>query len=235
MPYSSKTALVVGATGGVGKTIAQFLAERGDQVVVTSRDAAKACAAAAALGPGHRGIALDLTKPETIKAALEGIGRVDHLVLCAVERDRNTIAAYDVAAAQRTVGLKLVGYSTVAAALAGRLNRDASIVLFSGVAFLRPYPGSTSTSTVNGGVVGLTRTLAIELAPVRVNAVLPGAIGDTEAFRGAPQAFVDAIVARTPEGRLLSTADIARAALFLLDAPGVNGVDLIVDGGYHLA
>lgn len=235
MSHSNKTALVVGATGGIGNTVARLLAERGQKVILTSRDAGRAEAAAGALGgEGHRGIALDLTKPETIRDALADIGAVDHLVMSAVERDRNSIRDYDIVAAQRAVGLKLIGYSTVAATLADRLSPSSSIVLFGGLGFVRPYPGSTSISTVNGGVIGLTRTLAVELAPIRVNALLPGAIGDTEMFQTAPKPFVDAIIERTPEGRLLATEDLARATLFLLDTPGVNGIDLIVDGGYHL-
>lgn len=234
MPSLNKTALIVGGTGGAGNTIARMLAARGERVVLTSRDADRARAAAAQLGQQHVGLALDLTRPDGVADALSEIEQVDHLVLSAVERDQNTIRRYDVAAAQRAVGLKLVGYAAVAAALSERFARGASIVLLGGMAAERPYPGSTSISTINGGVRGLLRTLAVELAPVRVNAIHPGAIGDTEAFASAPKAMIDRILERTPEGRLVETADIARSALFLLDASGVNGVDFLVDGGYHL-
>ncbi|ADG11495.1 KR domain-containing protein [Caulobacter segnis] len=234
MTFHDKTALVVGGTGGAGNAIARTLAARGERVILTSRDAGRATDAAARLGQGHLGLPLDLTRPDAIVDALSGLGQVDHLVLSAVERDQNTIHRYDIAAAQRAVGLKLVGYATVAAALADRFALAASIVLVGGIAVERPYPGSTSISTINGGVRGLTRTLAVELSPVRVNAVHPGAIADTEAFSKAPKAMLDRILERTPEGRLVETDDIARAVLFLLDAPGVNGVDFLVDGGYHL-
>ncbi|MDG2531570.1 SDR family NAD(P)-dependent oxidoreductase [Caulobacter endophyticus] len=234
MPSPYKTALVVGGTGGAGYTIARMLAARGQRVILTSREAGRATAAAEELGVGHLGLSLDLTHPEAIANALSEIGQIDHLVLSAVERDQNAIRNYDVAAAQRAVGLKLVGYAAVAAALVDRYTPTSAIVLLGGMASERPYPGSTSISTINGGVRGLLRTLAVELAPVRVNAIHPGAIGDTEAFAKAPKPTIDRILERTPEGRLVETTDIARSVLFLLDTPGVNGIDFLVDGGYHL-
>jgi NAD(P)-dependent dehydrogenase (short-subunit alcohol dehydrogenase family) len=98
----------------------------------------------------------------------------------------------------------------------------------------RPYAGSTTVTTVNGGVTGLVRTLAVELAPVRVNAIHPGVVGDTPAWSGKPEAVLEAIRARTPIGRLVTTEDIVDAAVFLLENRGVNGVNLEVDGGWVL-
>ena len=84
------------------------------------------------------------------------------------------IITYDRERAERLVTLKLVGYPEVVHVLRTRLVADASVVLFGGLAKERPYPGSTTVSTVNGGISGLVRTLAYELAPIRVNAVHPG-------------------------------------------------------------
>ena len=86
----------------------------------------------------------------------------------------NNILTYDKARAERLVLLKLVGYPEVVHVLRDRLSTDSSIVLFGGLAKERPYPGSTTVTTVNGGVTGLVRTLAFELAPIRVNAIHPG-------------------------------------------------------------
>ena len=85
------------------------------------------------------------------------------LVLAAIDRDQNTVADYDLVRAIRLVTLKLVGYTEVVHSLRDRLTDDASLVLFGGMAKERPYPGSTTVTTVNGGVVGLTRTLVEEL------------------------------------------------------------------------
>ena len=96
----------------------------------------------------------------------------------------------------------------------------------------RPYPGSTTVSTVNGGVVGLTRTLVEELEPIRVNAIHPGVVGDSPYWAEKPAA-VAKYTSETPTGRLASMSDIVGADAFLLENPSVNGVDLIVDGGWH--
>jgi NAD(P)-dependent dehydrogenase (short-subunit alcohol dehydrogenase family) len=110
------------------------------------------------------------------------------------------------------------------------LRADASIVLLGGVAKDRPYPGSTTVSTVNGGVIGLVHTLAVELAPIRVNALHPDIVGDSPAWSSRPEAL-DALRARTPIGRVVELADTADAVLFLLENRAVNGVNLMLDGG----
>jgi NAD(P)-dependent dehydrogenase (short-subunit alcohol dehydrogenase family) len=96
----------------------------------------------------------------------------------------------------------------------------------------RPYPGSTTVTTVNGGVVGLTRTLVEELKPIRVNSIHPGIVGDSPFWAEKPAA-IENYTAQTPTGRLACMADIVGAVSFLLENPAVNGVDLIVDGGWH--
>jgi NAD(P)-dependent dehydrogenase (short-subunit alcohol dehydrogenase family) len=227
-------ALVVGGTSGIGHQIARTLAARGEEVVLTGRDAARAHAIASEIGAVHRGLALDLTRPQEISGQLSEVGAIDHLVLAAVERDRNSVRQYDVAAAVRAATLKIVGYTAVVSALVPRLTSAASIVVLGGLARDWPYPGSTTVSMVNGGVTSMVRTLAIELAPVRVNAIHPGAVGDSPIMKVLPRALIDQVIARTPTGHLVTMADIAAAALMLLDNPGINGVNLDVDAGFLL-
>ena len=219
-------ALVVGGTSGIGRAVAEVLARRGERVWITG--------IAAEIGSGVTGLAVDIAKPDTIAAALEAVGPIDHLVISAIERDANTIQDYDIRRALNLVTLKLVGYAEVVHTLVARFTPTASIVLLGGLAKERPYPGSTTVSTVNGGVNGMVHTLAVELGPVRVNAVHPGIVGDTDAWSGKPEAVLDGLRSRTPTGRLASTADVAGAILFLLDNQGVNGVNLPIDGGWLL-
>jgi len=87
---------------------------------------------------------------------------------------------------------------------------------------------------VNGGISGLVRTLAVELAPIRVNALHPGIVGDSPAWKDKPPAVLENVLARTPTGRLATMDDIAGAAEFLLENRAVNGVNLEVDGGWLL-
>ena len=223
--------VVIGGTSGIGRAVAQRAAGRGDEVVVTGRDPARTEAIAKEVGGSARGIALDISEPAGIADALADVGPVDHLVVAAIERDQNTATDYDVARAVRLVTLKLVGYTEVIHALLPRIAPTGSIVLFGGLAKDRPYPGSTTVSTVNGGVTGMVRTLAVELAPIRVNAIHPGIIGDTPFWEGKPLGHV---VSRTPLGRLATTDEVVGAVEFLLTNGGVNGVNLAVDGGWML-
>jgi NAD(P)-dependent dehydrogenase (short-subunit alcohol dehydrogenase family) len=224
--------VVVGGTRAIGLEIVRHYADQGRTVVLTGRDPAHVADAVANVGGATSGRAFDLSEPYGIAAALADVGPVDHLVLAAIDRDDNSVAEYDLARAIRLVTLKLVGYTEVVHALLGRLTPDASVLLYGGMAKERPYPGSTTVTTINGGVVGLTRTLVEELRPRRVNSIHPGIVGDSPYWVDKPAAL-ERTIAATPIGRLATMADIVGATVFLLENPAVNGVDLIVDGGWH--
>jgi len=220
--------VIIGGSHGLGREIAQRLADHGSRVVVTSRDQARAEAAAADIGGGALGLAVDLSQPETIADALSPITDVDDLVITAIEQGVNTLADFDVAAATRVVTVKLVGYTETVRVLLPHFRPGASVVLFGGLAKERPYPGSTMVTAFNGGVTGLVKTLAIEIAPHRINALHPGVVGDSPKWRDVPD---HPHAARTPIGRLVSMAEVADATEFLLRNSGVNAHDLFVDGG----
>ena len=228
----SGAVVVVGGTRAIGLEIARHYASLGETVVLTGRDPDKVAEAAADVGGATTGVAFDLAEPHSIAPALAGLGPVRRLVLAAIDRDANTVADYDIDRAIRLVTLKLVGYTQVVHTLHDRLTDDASIVLFGGMAKERPYPGSTTVTTVNGGIVGLTRTLVEELKPKRVNSLHPGIVGDSPFWAEKPAA-IENYTSQTPTGKLATMADIVGAVAFLLDNEAVNGVDLIVDGGWH--
>ncbi len=233
---SDGAVVIIGGTSGICGGLAAAYAARGRTVVVTGRDAERAAAAAATLegSAEHGSCAFDISHPEEIAPALEWLGPVDRLILGAIERDENTVADYNLERALKLVTLKLVGYTEVVHALRTRLTANASILLFGGLALRRPYPGSTTVTTVNGGVTGIVRTLAVELAPITVNAIHPGIVGDTPYWAAKPEGALDPVIARTPIGRLATTAELVDASLFLLENGAVNGVNLEVDGGWLL-
>jgi NAD(P)-dependent dehydrogenase (short-subunit alcohol dehydrogenase family) len=225
--------VVVGGTAGLGLEVARHYALQGREVVVSGRDPERAAAAARELGERARAIAFDLAHPHEIAAACKDLGPVDHLVLSAIERDHNTAREYDIDRAVRLVTLKLVGYTETVHALLPHLGEDSSVVLFGGLAKDRPYPGSTTVSTVNGGVTGMVQTLALELAPIRVNALHPGIVGDSPYWAPKEDAL-ERTRSRTPGRRLVRMQDIVHATVFLLENRSVNGVNLAVDGGWLL-
>ena len=154
---SSGAAVIVGGTSGLGLQLAETFAARGRDVVITGRDADRCAGVAAGVsGANVTPIAFDLAEPGTIAGALERVGPVEHLVLAAIERDYNHVLEYDVARALRLVTLKLVGYTEVVHTLAPRFVPEASVLVFGGQALARPYPGSSTVTTVNGGVSGLS-------------------------------------------------------------------------------
>jgi NAD(P)-dependent dehydrogenase (short-subunit alcohol dehydrogenase family) len=234
MPDEGGATVIVGGTSGLGRALAQLYADRGETVIVSSRDEGRAQAAAADIGGRTSGVALDLSKPQEIAAALKDVGPVRNLALVAVERDYNTVEDYDVERAIRLVTIKLVGYTEVVHALRSRLQSDASIVLFGGLAKERPYDGSTTISTVNDAMVGLTKTLARELAPLRVNAIHPGVVGNHPEWSTKPKEILENLRVRTPLGRLVTLDEVASATAFLFDHPSVNAVQLYVDGGWMI-
>ena len=225
------TVVVVGGTQGLGRELAQAYAKDGRDVVVTGREQARAETAAAEIGAA-RGIGFDLAAPHAIADALADVAEVQYLVLAAIERDVNKVREYNVDAALRLVTLKLVGYTEVMHTLAPRMADDSAILIYGGLARDRPYPGSTTVTTVNGGVTGLVRTLVIELAPTRVNALHPAIVGDSPQWVDMPDDRRDALVQRTPIGRLVTMAEVVDASRFLLENRAINGINLPVDGGW---
>jgi NAD(P)-dependent dehydrogenase (short-subunit alcohol dehydrogenase family) len=228
---ASGSTLIVGGTRGIGRRLAEQLAQRNRKVVITGRDRDHAESVAREIGASTTGVALDLTEPTQIATALEPVGTVDYVVLAAIERDSNSVREYEFQRAIRLATLKLVGYTEVLHCLCTRMHENTAVLLFGGLAKDRPYPGSTTVTSVNGAVSTMVRTLATELAPVRVNALHPGVVGDSPAWSGATE-FLKTVKERTPTGRLVTMDEVTDAALFLLENTAVNGVNLAVDGGW---
>lgn len=227
------TMLIVGGTHGIGLEVARRYAGEAWSVIVAGRDGSHAKSMAAEIGGDTRGIALDLSEPEAVAGALTDLDTVDHIVLSVIIRDTNMIADYDIAAARYLAIMKIVGYTAVVSALRDRLAQDGSVVLFGGRAKDRPYPGSTTVSAVNGGISGMVRTLALQLAPRRVNAIHPGIVADSP-YWSEKDDYIAKIREATPTGRNVAIADIIDGVDFLIRNRSANGIDLYIDGGWLL-
>ncbi|MBC8988776.1 MULTISPECIES: SDR family NAD(P)-dependent oxidoreductase [Micromonospora] len=222
--------VVVGGTSGIGRHFARFCAERGDDVVITGRSAARTKTVADEIGGRTRGLALDLAEPERIADALADVPHVDRLVIAALDRDHNTVRAYRPGDAARLLTVKLVGYTAVLHALAPRMTDESAVVLLGGLASHRPYPGSTTVTTANGGISALVRTLAVELSPIRVNALHPSIVSDTPFWSDKPAAR-EAAATRALTRRPVTMRDCTEAIDFLLTNRAINGINLNIDGG----
>jgi NAD(P)-dependent dehydrogenase (short-subunit alcohol dehydrogenase family) len=227
----SGTVVIVGGTQGIGRELAQHYTDRGRDVVITGREERRAKEEADAVGGRTVGVGFDLARPPEIAPKLSGIDDVRHLVLAAIERDTNAVREYDIDQALRLVTLKLVGYTECIHALLPRMGPESSILLFGGLAKDRPYPGSTTVTTVNGAVTTMVRTLVVELAPMRVNALHPGIVGDSPQWKDRPE-VLERVLSRTPTGRLVMMRDVVDVAVLLLENRSVNGINVNVDGGW---
>ena len=227
--------VVVGGSSGIGEEIARFYADQGRKVYLTSRQQDRADEAAARVGGDSHGIAVDLAQPEGIAAAFAPIeAPIDYLVITAVLRDANSVKEFALPGARDLAVLKIVGYPETIHQLHDRFTDESSIVLFGGLAKERPYPGSTTVTSVNGGVEKMVNTLGKEIAPIRVNAIHPGFVLDTWYWAGK-DAVHERILSETPTGRPLLTAHVVDAVRFLLENPSINGVNLNIDGGWLLS
>ncbi|HEX6146349.1 MAG TPA: SDR family oxidoreductase [Acidimicrobiia bacterium] len=223
--------LIVGGTGGLGRELAAHYVGKGREVIITGSDQGRAEAIASELGGDTKGIGFDLGRPETIAAALQGVGQVDKLVLSAIARDNNPVREYDIASAVTLATMKVVGYTETIHTLLSRLSDQSAVVLFGGRAKDRPYPGSTTVTAVNGAISTMITAFAVELAPIRFNAIHPGIVGDSPYWEDKP---LDAVLARTPTKRLATMEDVVDATVFLLENRSVNGINLYVDSGWLL-
>jgi NAD(P)-dependent dehydrogenase (short-subunit alcohol dehydrogenase family) len=226
------TTVVVGGTAGIGLEFARSRAAAGRDVVIAGRDETKANTLAREIGA--RALIVDLAEPKSIAGAFAEVRDVDELVLLAIDRDSNSAKDYDIDRAIALTTIKLVSYIETVHTLHPRMTSDAAIVLFGGRAKDKPYPGSTTVSTINGGVIGMVNTLAIELAPIRVNAIHPGIVGDSWYWAAKPPEVLEAYRSRTPTGNLATMADVVDTIDFLLRNRSMNGQQIGIDGGWML-
>ncbi|MEV6769518.1 SDR family oxidoreductase [Nocardia sp. NPDC051030] len=239
MTLAGQHIVVLGGTSGIGLAVARATAEQGAKVTVVSSRQTSVDHAVNGLPSGAQGFVADLTDSAQIHALFEQLGPLDHLVYTAGEALLlSPLAELDIADTQKFFQLRYFSALTVIQAALPRLRPDGSITLTTGTAGPRPIPGSSVTSSLCGAVESLTRALAVELAPIRVNAVMPGVVR-TPLWDSFPEEIRDQLyrdtAAATPLHRIGEVDEIAHAYLYLLTQPHATGTILTLDGGAVLA
>ncbi len=233
---TDQTVLVIGRGSGLARAIVLAARDAGARVIAAGRDA-EALAAVYAGEPGISTETVDLTDEASIAALGERLVTVDHVVSTASARARGRVADLDRDAIRRSFDTKVIGPLMLAKHLAPRMSSGGSFVLFSGVAAVKIAVGTLGVAITNAAADTLARSLALELAPIRVNAISPGVIdtGAWDAFgeQGKADYFAD-ISARNPARRIGTPGDIAQAVLFALTSTFLTGQTLHVDGGEPL-
>jgi NAD(P)-dependent dehydrogenase (short-subunit alcohol dehydrogenase family) len=231
-----RTVLVIGRGSGIAYAVARAAQDAGARVVAAGRNRG----ALEATYRDHSNIStetVDITDDASIAALGERLGSLDHIVSTASARARGRLADLTREAVQASFDTKVIGPLMLAKHLGPRINEGGSLVLFSGVAAFKIAVGTLAVAITNGAADTLTRSLAVELAPIRVNAISPGVI-DTGAWdalgeQGKVQMFAEQ-ARRNPARRIGDAGDIASAVLFAMANTFLTGVTLAADGGEAL-
>jgi NAD(P)-dependent dehydrogenase (short-subunit alcohol dehydrogenase family) len=227
--------VVVGRAGGIARSIALKAGAHGAEVVVAGRN--RDALADAYQVSAVTAESLDVTDDDSIRSFAERVGAVDHVVSTVSARARGTLGTLQRENLRLSFDTKVIGPAMLAKYLAPQITPAGSIVLFSGVNAYKVNVGYLGVAITNGAVEFLARSLAVELAPVRVNAISPGVI-DTGAWDAlgvdGKHAYFEHIGATNPAGRIGTVDDIADAALFAMTNSFMTGMMLRVDGGESL-
>jgi NAD(P)-dependent dehydrogenase (short-subunit alcohol dehydrogenase family) len=230
-----KRVIVLGGSSGIGYAVAEQAVAEGASVLIGSSHAGRVQSAASALGGNAQGQAVDLSDEHAIQAFFDTAGEFDHLVYTAGDTLRLAeLSTVDLSTARTAFDIRYWGALAAVKYASPQIRKGGSIVLTMGVAGIRPRKGWTLGASVCGAIEALTRALAVELAPLRVNAVSPGLIA-TNLWQNMSEEDRQAMYERAgknlPVGRVGEARDVAAAYLFLMESGFASGQTYVVDGG----
>ena len=238
------TIVVIGGSSGIGLAVARRSLDDGATVVIAGRSQQRLDAARADLdraGPPAGRLSthpLDIGDPVQVARLFERVGTLSHLVVTAADLPYGPVASLSEDSMVRAVRSKILGPLFAAQQAAPRITKPGSITFTSGIAARRPAPGGALAATVNGALESMVLALALELAPVRVNAVSPGwvdtPVWDRLATPDVKNARMADLAARLPARRLGRPEDIANAVAFLIADSFVTGTVLHAEGAQAL-
>lgn len=224
-----KKILIVGGSSGIGLEVARQIYNSGARVVIASRSSAKRRDVLEnTVGQGIETLSCDITSDHDVKALLDAAGPIDHLVIT-VRPDVKAAFFMDLAAAdaKQAFESKLWGPYRLIQAARNHIAPDGSIVMTTGIAGDKVFKGSAAMGMVNSTIEACCRFLAVELAPIRVNAVSPGFV--------EPKADeIQKYALQFPIPRLARLDEIARAYVYLMTNTYTTGITVVVDGGARL-
>jgi NAD(P)-dependent dehydrogenase (short-subunit alcohol dehydrogenase family) len=227
--------VIIGGSSGIGLAVAEQAASQGAKVVVVSSNAERLQKAIKSIGGEAEGQAVDVSDERAVETFFKKLGAFDHLVFTAGDSlSVQDFATTDLKQARRAFELRY--WSALAAVKYGspQIRKGGSIVLTTGVAGQRPHKGWVVAASVCGTIEALTRALAIELAPIRVNAVSPGVIR-TNLWQNMDadqrEQLYESVAKSLPVGRVGEAHDVAQAYLFLMREGFSTGQTVVVDGG----
>lgn len=239
MSFDGQRVVVIGASAGIGEAAARAFATRGASVTITGRSKDRLDQAAQRIGYPVEVAELDATNRTALDAFFADTGAIDHLVLTASPGavGAGPFAGLDEAALRQAFDGKVFAHVKAIQAALPRLRPDGSVTIVSAASARSAFAGTAGLAAANGALEAMVAPLAVELAPLRVNAVSPGII-DTQWWHGMPddqrRTFFDAAAAATPARRVGRPEDVADAIVYLAGAGFVSGTVLECTGGSNL-
>jgi NAD(P)-dependent dehydrogenase (short-subunit alcohol dehydrogenase family) len=235
MELEGQHVVIIGGSSGMGLATAAAAAAAGAKVTIASSGQSRLDAALAALPDGCGGVVVDARSEASVAEAFAQIGELDHLVYTAGDGVvPRPLAQVPLDEARRLFDVRFWGAVAAVRHAAPRIKAGGSVVLTSGTVAVRPSAGAALVAGGAAAIEGLTRGLAVELAPVRVNAVRPGAVR-TPMWNAVPEpqrsALFGALAGRTITKTVGEPDQIAAAHLYLMGNRFVTGTVLAVDGG----
>jgi NAD(P)-dependent dehydrogenase (short-subunit alcohol dehydrogenase family) len=234
--FSDSNVLVVGGSSGIGAATAQAFAKLGARVTIASRNQAKLDAVAKGIGANIKTAALDTTDEAAVSAFFSSAGEFDHVVISAAQTPGGPIRQLALEDAHAAMNSKFWGAYHVARV--ARIKAGGSLTFVSGFLSVRPSKTSVLQGAINAALEALSRGLALELSPVRVNTVSPGLIATplwSKLSDDARQSMFDGAAARLPAQVMGQAEDIANAIVYLASTPYASGSTVLVDGGASIA
>ena len=239
MSFDGQRVVVIGASAGIGEATARAFAARGASVTITGRSKERLDQAAKRIGYPVETGEVDATDRAALDAFFATTGTIDHLVLTASPGavGAGPFAALDGAVLRQAFEGKFFAHVNAIQAALPRLRQDGSVTIVSAVSARTAFAGTAGLAAANGALEAIVAPLAVELAPLRVNAVSPGVI-DTQWWDAMPEdqrrAYFDAVAAVTPARRVGRPEDVADAIAYLAGASFVTGTVLECAGGVNL-
>jgi NAD(P)-dependent dehydrogenase (short-subunit alcohol dehydrogenase family) len=235
MNLAGKRVVVLGGTSGIGLAVARKAAGEGASIVIASSSEAKVDRALQQLSGSAAGLTIDLTQEDSIRSFFAELGAFDHLVYTAGEPLLSEpLETFSLERAQNFFGVRFWGAFLAVKHGAPLIRKGGSIVLSSGMASRRSRKGWSIISSVCGATEAMTRALAVELAPLRVNLVCPGLV-KTELWDSMSTEAREAMYQRAEQnllvGRPGEADDLAEAYLYLMKNGFSTGQVVVVDGG----
>ena len=234
--FSGSRILVVGGSSGIGLSTAKVAHEHGAAVTIASRSSDKVDAAVRTIGPGTSGRLIDVTSNSSVETFFADGTVWDHIIVTGSDVTIAAVRQLPLETAEAAFNSKFWGFYRVAKA--ATIKPTGSLSVISGFLAARPAAGRALMGAINAALESLVRGLALELKPVRVNAVSPGMI-DTPMWAGmsedARKAAFEKVVSTYPAGRVGQPDEIARQLLLLAATPYATGTIVMLDGGASIA